>query len=151
MTDTAYPRSETILVVDDEPALRELIRVVLKMNGYRVLEAGSGQEALRILASSPAPVHLMLSDVLMPDMNGQELAEQAHQRYPETRILLISGCTGTSDFYDWATQAGVVFLSKPFNVEDLERVVREALDGYCPLYKSCDSQLHEAALSWTIP
>ncbi len=151
MTNPPPPYSETILLVDDEPAIRELIRVVLKMNGYRVLEAAGGEEALQLIESFPMPIHLMVTDVRMPGMDGRELTERAQQRNPEIRVLLISGYTDEADFHDWASPTGVVFLPKPFNVEDLERTVREALDGYCPLHKPRKPQIHEAALSWTIP
>lgn len=151
MADSTRPCSETILVVDDEPALLELIRVVLRMNGYRVLEASSGRDALRLIESPPVPIALLLTDVRMPGMNGRELAERAQQCTPGIKVLLISGYTEEADFYDWASAAGVVFLPKPFNVEDLERTVREALDGYCPLRASPESSPREAALSWTIP
>ncbi len=151
MTNPPPPYSETILVVDDEPALLELIRVVLRINGYRVLEASSGRDALRLIESSPVPIHLLLTDVRMPGMNGRELAERAQQCTPGIKVLLISGYTEEADFYDWASAAGVVFLPKPFNVEDLERTVRETLDGYCPLHSPRKPQIHEAALSWTIP
>ncbi|MFM8551433.1 MAG: response regulator [Nitrospiraceae bacterium] len=151
MTDTQPFRSETILLVDDEPALRELVRVILMVDGYRVLEAGSGQEALQILESSPTPIHLLLTDVLMPGMDGQELAERARRRDPELNILLISGCPGKSDTYEWASRIGLAFLPKPFSVEDLTRTVRETLDGRCPIHKPCEPKVHETAPAWTIP
>ncbi|TAJ09830.1 MAG: response regulator [Nitrospirae bacterium] len=151
MTDPAPPYSETILLVDDEPAVRELIRVVLKMNGYRVFEAAGGEEALRLLDSFSEPIHLILTDVQMPGMTGRELTERAQQRAPNIKVLLISGFINAADFHEWAVPTGVVFLPKPFNVEDLERTVRETLNGYCPLYRPCEPPPHEAALSWTIP
>ncbi len=151
MTGPSPLCSETILLVDDEPAVRELIRVVLKMNGYRVLEAAGGDEALRLLDSFPEPVHLIVTDVQMPGMTGRELTERVQQRSPDIKALLISGYTNAADFHEWTVPTGVAFLPKPFNVEDLERTVRESLDGYCPLYKPCEPPPHEAALSWTIP
>lgn len=151
MTAPPPPNSETILLVDDEPAIRELIRVVLKMNGYRVLEASGGEEALRQMDSLSEPIHLILTDVQMPGMTGRELAERAQQRSPDIKVLLISGCTSEANFHEWAFPRGVVFLPKPFNVGDLERTVRETLDGYCPLHKPCGPPPHEAALSWMVP
>lgn len=151
MTDLPPPCPETVLLVDDEPAVRELIRVVLKMNGYRVLEAASGEEALQLIGSSPAPIHLILADVRMPGMTGQELTEQARQRNPEIKVLLVSGYTNEANFHEWASLRGVGFLPKPFNVEALERAVREALDGYCLRHKPSKPQVHEAAISRTIP
>ncbi|MBM4134710.1 MAG: response regulator [Nitrospira sp.] len=151
MTDRPPPCPETILVVDDDPAIRELILVVLKMNGYRVLEAASGEEALQLIGSFPAPIHLILADVRMPGMTGRELTEQARQRTPEIKVLLISGYTNEANFHEWASLRGVGFLPKPFNVEDLERTVREALDGYCLRNTPSKSQLHDAVISRTIP
>lgn len=151
MTDSARPYSETILVVDHEPALRELIRVVLRMNGYRVLEAGSGSAALRLIESFPASIHLLLTDRLRPDMDGQKLVERVRSTYPEMKAVLISERIGASDVDGWAFRTGITFLPKPFNVEDLERTVRETLDGYCPLHDPRESLHREAALSWTLP
>jgi YesN/AraC family two-component response regulator len=118
------------------------------MNGYRVLEANSGQEALHLIEADPDSVDLLLTDIIMPDMNGQELAERTHRLHPEIKVLLISGYTDRSDFHEWAARLGVVFLPKPFNVEELERTVREVLDGFCPVH---EPPLPASALSWTIP
>jgi len=133
VTDTSPHRSETVLIVDDEPAIRELLRVVLRMNGYRVLEAAHGQDALRICESFAGPLHLLLTDILMPGMNGKELAQQIQRLRPELKTLLISGYIGALELQDWLSRPGVAFLPKPFNVNALEQKLRELLDAHHPL------------------
>lgn len=151
MTDSTQPCTETILVVSTETALRELIRVVLRMNGYRVLEASNGEDALHLIESPAASVHLVLTDRSGPDLSGQKLAELVRSTYPAVKALLLSERIDANDAHEWAFRRSVTILPKPFNVEDLEQAVRETLDGCCPLRNPCKSQPHEAALSWTIP
>lgn len=81
----------TILAVDDEETVLALVRTMLWRAGYTVLEASGGAEALRIASAHSTPIHLLLSDILMPDMNGYELADQVQAARPETRVLFMSG------------------------------------------------------------
>ncbi|HMH75900.1 MAG TPA: response regulator, partial [Candidatus Udaeobacter sp.] len=83
----------TILVVDDDPWVRVLARDVLAGEGYRVLEASDGQDAIRVAAEHPGPIHLLLTDVVMPQMSGPELAKRLVRSRPETKILCMSGYT----------------------------------------------------------
>ena len=122
--------SETIFLCEDEPDLRELTREVLEEYGYRVLEAGDGEEALDVLASYRDKIDLLLTDVVMPRMNGSQLAARL-TRERGVRVLYMSGYTETSLVRgDAAPGAG--FLQKPFSPVSLARAVREILDGTRP-------------------
>ncbi len=118
--------TETILLVEDEAALRRLARDVLAGAGYRVLEAGDGLEALHAVDAEPGPIHLVITDMVMPRMGGLELAAEIRRRRNDVRVLYISGYT------DDTIQAGVAngpeFLPKPFTPEVLARKVRDVLD-----------------------
>src|SRR6266852_8557637 len=122
---------ETILVVDDEPDVRELARDVLVARGYEVLEAGDGEEALRVADAHPAPIHLLLTDVVMPRLNGVELAGQLSRRRPDTKVLYMSGFAVVGAQHDLLSGPGLEpgdpILPKPFNTETLTRKVREVL------------------------
>ncbi len=119
--------NETILVVDDEPALLELVQATLQSLGYRVLTAGSGKQALQILSDTPA-IDLLFSDVVMPDINGFELAEQANKQYPDLKILLTSGCT-EKVLAENAQSRLVkrVLLTKPYDQSELAQRLRQIL------------------------
>ena len=120
-TPAAEPRP-TILVVDDEDPVRELVRDALQSEGYTVLDTGDPLEARRIATSRT--VHLLLTDVVMPRMNGLELAERVEAASPATKVLMMSG------FMTPAMRAsGRTILSKPFSLDDLLRAVRESLSG----------------------
>jgi two-component system, cell cycle sensor histidine kinase and response regulator CckA len=121
--------TETILVVEDEAAVRVLVRRVLNRNGYRVLEAGSGPEALRLLESTTDPVHLLLTDVVMPGMSGRELADRLAPDHPRMAILYMSGYTDEAIVQHGVLDAGIALLEKPFAPELLLRQVRGILDG----------------------
>ena len=127
----ALPRgTETLLLVEDEPAVRGLEVCVLREQGYRVLEAADGQEALEMLKSQlePAP-DLLVTDLVMPRLGGRELADLARRLFPQMRILCISGDAGDAGTTDAPDFAGAVFLHKPFTLEELTGKVREALEG----------------------
>ena len=114
------PRQPTILVVDDEPGIRELIRKILTRERYRVLEAGSAEEALS--AAQGQPVDLLITDVMLPGMQGPDLARRMQQMLPALKALFISGYTGQERL-----PAGARFLAKPFTLATLLERVREAL------------------------
>jgi two-component system, cell cycle sensor histidine kinase and response regulator CckA len=127
--EAELPRgSETILLVEDEQGLRELIRECLEGVGYTVLEARHEVEALEICKRHPAPVHLLLTDVVMPVMSGRELAEQVRALRPEIRVLYVSGYTDDAVVLRGVLAADMEFLQKPFTPEGLARRVREVLD-----------------------
>ena len=121
---------ETILLVDDEPTLRGMMRMALKHFGYNVLEASSGRQALDLFEQSTPPLHLLLTDMVMPDgISGQELAEQMCARSPELRVLYTSGYQIELVSRDLARQEGINFLQKPFSMQKLAAAVRECLGG----------------------
>jgi two-component system, cell cycle sensor histidine kinase and response regulator CckA len=121
--------AETVLLVEDEPAVRIPSRAFLKANGYRVLEAANGEEALRLLDTlEERPIHLLVTDVVMPKMKGQELAERFLDRRPGTPVLFTSGYTHNSFGREGGLAPGAYFLQKPFAPEELARRVREILD-----------------------
>ena len=118
--------SETVLLCEDEPDLRELTREVLEEFGYRVLEAADGRHALEVSAGHTGPIHLLLTDVVMPRMNGSDLAAQLTRERP-LRVLYMSGYTETS-VVRRGDVPGAAFLQKPFSPTALARTVREVLD-----------------------
>ncbi|MDE3034639.1 MAG: PAS domain-containing protein [Nitrospirota bacterium] len=119
---------ETILLVEDDPLVREVTRASLQDLGYRVLEAGGGQEALRLLREQDGPVHLLLTDVIMPEMNGRELAEQVLALYPRIPVLFMSGYTADVAPLEGSLKHIGAFLTKPFTPEGLGHKVRDVLD-----------------------
>ena len=118
---------ETILLVDDEAPVRGLVRRILQMNGYTVLEAGRGMDALQICQQHEGPIHLLLTDVLMPGMNGQDLAEQVATLRPHARVLYMSGCADSTLRTLPERKIEIAFIQKPFTPDALARKVREIL------------------------
>ena len=116
----------TILLVEDEDSVRELARRVLERSGYRVLLARNGNEALEVCGSHRGPVHLMLTDITMPQMSGPELAREAASRFPGLKIAYISGCS-EANTKELPGPYGDL-LGKPFTAEALIAKVREVLD-----------------------
>ena len=117
---------ETILLVDDETSVRQLVRKILQMNGYTVLEASRGVDALQICQRHEGPIHLLLTDVTMPEMNGQNLAEQVTALRPHIRVLYMSGYIDPLIALV-GLRAEIAFIQKPFTADALARKVREAL------------------------
>jgi PAS domain S-box-containing protein len=128
-TPTELPRgNETVLLVEDEDGVRALARQVLRQSGYEVLEASQGEEALALSNRHKGPIHLLLSDVVMPKLSGVELYERLRPQRPETRVLFMSGFTDTALLrYEVMTGEVDCFL-KPFTPQTLTRMVREVLD-----------------------
>jgi PAS domain S-box-containing protein len=121
--------TELVLVAEDEPAVRAMAARVLRQQGYRVLEAANGDEALRIARQPAEPIALLLTDMVMPQMGGKTLAEQVARLRPAIRVLFMSGYTDTAIIQHSQTQPRSAFLQKPFSPATLVRKVREVLDA----------------------
>lgn len=121
--------SERILLAEDEPAIRTALSRILRSAGYQVLEAAHGGEALRISESETAPIHLLLSDVMMPGVGGKELVQRLAITRPEIRVVMMSGYTDDEALRADLGAARYAFLQKPFTARDVLRVVRTALDA----------------------
>jgi two-component system cell cycle sensor histidine kinase/response regulator CckA len=121
--------SETVLLVEDEDAVRFLVRNILASKGYRVLEARSGTEALSTCERHNGPLHLLLTDLVMPEMDGRELAERLGPRYPGMKILYISGYTNGALVHHRMLPGDTAYLQKPFTPDALAQKVREVLRG----------------------
>jgi CheY-like chemotaxis protein len=121
--------SETILLVEDAEPLRKLAHMFLRDNGYKVLTAADGSEAERVAAQNSEPIHLLLTDVVMPGINGRVLAERLASRYPAMKVLYMSGYTDSFIAGHGVLEEGIHLLHKPFTEEALMRKVRELLDA----------------------
>jgi CheY-like chemotaxis protein len=121
--------SETILLVEDEEAVRTIVSKILQNKGYTVLEAHHGNEALQICQHHQGPIHLMVTDVVMPQVSGRELAERLTLLRPEIRVLFMSGYPDNAIVHHGVLGAGTAFLQKPFTLNALECKVRELLDA----------------------
>ena len=121
--------SETILLVEDEESLRKLAHMFLRDNGYQVLAAGDGAQALQLARQHTGPIHLLLTDVVMPGINGRVLAERLAPGQPGMKILYMSGYTDSFIAGHGVLEAGSHLLHKPFTEETLTRKVRELLDA----------------------
>jgi len=119
--------SETLLVVEDEAGVRLLVRDYLRLRGYTVLEAEHGEEALRIAGRHSGEISLMITDVIMPGMNGRELAERMAALRPAMKVLYMSGYAETAVYRKGVLEPGAPFLQKPFGPPDLGRKVRDVL------------------------
>jgi PAS domain S-box-containing protein len=121
--------TETVLLVDDVETVRALAREILRMNGYTVLEARHAREALLVSEAHRGPIHLMLTDVMMPGMTGGELARRMRAQRPSTRVLYMSGYADDAIFPHALPGGETAFLPKPFTAAVLSRKVRETLDA----------------------
>ena len=123
---------ETILVADDEAQVRSLARDILLGAGYRVLEAEDGEQALRVAEEYPGAIHVLLTDIMMPGINGKELADRLAAVRTDTKMIFMSGRAS-----EVISDAGVLipvdtFLAKPFTVERLLNKVRERIEHCSP-------------------
>jgi CheY-like chemotaxis protein len=124
--------SETILVVEDQEQVLRLVAQMLGERGYRVLTALSGQEALEKAGAFSGEIHLAVSDVIMPDMNGKELLEKLREVRQDIKALYMSGYPADVISSQGVLDSGINFLRKPFSVHDLAAMVRRVLDGSGP-------------------
>jgi PAS domain S-box-containing protein len=123
---------ETILLVEDETNLRRMACQYLETQGYKILEAADGAAALQICTAHKGPIHLLLTDVIMPGMNGHQLAERVVSLRPATRVLYISGYTENAIGHNGTLDEGINLLQKPFTLLALKQRVREVLDAETP-------------------
>ena len=119
---------QTILVVDDEPEVRKLVTAMLARNGYRVLTADSGENALRLFRNNPA-IDLLLTDVVAPGMSGPMIADQIAQIRPDIKVVFMSGYDGTQVVQRYVVEKGYSLLIKPFTMDQLGETVREVLSA----------------------
>jgi PAS domain S-box-containing protein len=127
VSETAPQRTETILLVEDALRVRAVVREILEMNGYNVLEARHGVEALEISERHQGPIHLMVTDVVMPQMSGRELAQRLQPLRPDMKVLYMSGYTDDAIVRHGVLGAGMAFLSKPFTPDALALKIHEVL------------------------
>jgi PAS domain S-box-containing protein len=120
--------TETILLVEDEPMILDMTTTMLEMSGYTVLAAASPDEAIRLAKDHTGKIHLLMSDVVMPEMNGRDLAGQITALYPGIRLLFMSGYTANVIAHHGVLDDGVAFIQKPFSMADMTEKVRELLD-----------------------
>ncbi|RLC20096.1 MAG: response regulator [Deltaproteobacteria bacterium] len=119
--------TETILVAEDDEKVLDITRRMLKGYGYRVLTARDGREAMRVAAEHNGPIHLLLTDVIMPEMDGRELANRLREKRPDLRALFMSGYTGNMISHRNILDGDVAFIQKPFAREVLAVKVRKVL------------------------
>ena len=121
--------SETVLLVEDEESVRELVRETLKTRGYRVIEASDGIAGMRVSEEYQGNIEILITDVVMPGMSGRELAKRVAAARPNIRVLYLSGYTEDAIIHEGALEPGTGFLQKPFTLQVLARKVREVLQG----------------------
>jgi len=119
--------TETILLVEDEESVRQLVRDTLESNGYRVVEAENGEAGLQAAAAHSGNIDIVITDVVMPGMGGREMAQQLAKVRPETKVLYLSGYTEDAILNEGTIERGTAFLQKPFTLQSLSRKVREVL------------------------
>jgi PAS domain S-box-containing protein len=121
--------SETLLLVEDEESVRQLVRDTLEARGYKVIEAENGEAGLRASAAHEGTIDMIITDVVMPGMSGRELAKRVTEARPETKVLYLSGYTEEAIAHEGVLDPGTAFLQKPFTLQVLSRKVREVLRG----------------------
>ena len=120
---------ETILLVEDEEVVRNLVRDILTDKGYNVLETDSGKEAIAICGTYSGPIHLLFSDVIMPNISGTELRDQLINLRPDIKVLFMSGYTDESISHSGILDSDSSFIEKPFTPDALARKVREVIES----------------------
>ncbi len=119
--------SETVLLVEDEESVRQLVRETLESKGYKVLEAENGEAALQIVATHSGKIDMLITDVVMPGMSGRELSARLCASCPQTKVLYLSGYTEDAIVHEGVVDPDTAFLQKPFTLQMLSRKVREVL------------------------
>lgn len=127
--DQPKEETRTILLVDDDSIVREIASEILTMQGYHVIEAPNGHEALQRMSNGNGPIHLLLTDIMMPGMNGRELAEQLIVKQPTLRVVFMSGYNEDDLLRKGISSRSVTFVAKPFTIQSLSSAVKAVLDG----------------------
>ena len=143
--DQPSPGHETILLVEDEENLRRLARQYLENQGYNMIDAPDGSIAIQISQAHKGPIHLLLTDVIMPGMNGRELANKVSPTRPEMRVLYMSGYTENHIGHNGTLDEGITLLQKPFTLPALKAKVREMLDTPLPQEIQMSARLAQSA------
>lgn len=125
--DQAKSASETVLVVEDDAGVRVLIAEVLQRRGYRAIMASTPSEALRLFDQEAPAIDLLLTDVVLPEMSGRDLADQLQRAQPGLRVLFMSGYTDAAIVHHGTLEKGTPFIQKPFSPDSLSRKLREVL------------------------
>ncbi len=125
---TAPGGTETILLVEDEPAILRMTRMMLERNGYTIISAATPAQALEKAENHAGPIDLLMSDVVMPEMNGRDLATRITALYPDIRLLFMSGYTANVIAHQRILDKDVAFIQKPFSMAELTEKVREVID-----------------------
>jgi CheY-like chemotaxis protein len=123
------PKGETVLVVEDEEALREVTERIFTRNGYRVITAANGHEALALVAHHVGEIHLLVTDVVMPQMLGKEVADRVHELRPEIKVLYMSGYAQPVLASQGRLEPGVALVDKPFSEAALLDMAGQVLNG----------------------
>jgi two-component system cell cycle sensor histidine kinase/response regulator CckA len=121
--------SETVLLVEDEESVRELVRETLKGKGYVVMEAADGINGMKVAESHTGKIDILITDVVMPGMSGRELAKRITAARQTTKVLFLSGYTEDAIIHEGVLEPGTAFLQKPFTLQALARKVRDVLHG----------------------
>jgi len=124
---TASGGNETVLLVEDEESVRQLVRDTLELKGYKVIEAENGEAGLRMAASHEGTIDLLISDVVMPGMGGRQMAAELAKGRPQMKVLYLSGYTEDAILSEGTIERGTAFLQKPFTLQNLSRKVRDIL------------------------
>jgi len=117
----------TLLVVDDQATIRNILVQILKLEGYEVLSAAHGLEALQRAAEHPGPIDVLITDLMMPFMGGEELIERLAEERPETRVICLSAA-----FSKASLSRDILYLPKPFSIRSVVHTVKSVLDGSPP-------------------
>ena len=149
--DQPSPGHETILLVEDEENLRRLARQSLENQGYNVIDAPDGAAAIKISQAHKGPIHLLLTDVIMPGMNGRELANKVSPTRPEMRVLYMSGYTENHIGHNGTLDEGITLLQKPFTLPALKAKVREMLDTPLPQEIHMSARLAQSSSNGSHP
>ena len=120
--------TETLVVAEDDVGVRELVSNILEKHGYSVITADTNEKLIEVLNDHDGVIHMLLTDVIMPDMNGKELFERLKPIYPEMKVIYMSGYTGDIIAHHGILDDGVYFIQKPFTMSMLTDKIRDVLD-----------------------